>query len=663
LLHISILIAAHSLLASPVAGRDIHQRVLPSLALIDAGAEGRGSGFVIDVDRKWLVTNYHVVGNAKTVDILFPVWLDGELLVERDVYQANFRQWKHSGRVLRCDPKRDLALIKVATLPKSAKTLPLASSPASPGDPVFLLGNRRDLDQLWCITSGHVRQSFRSDDGYPWRTERLAKGCRLLAVQAAINEGDSGGPVVNSRGELVGVAAAILWPAQRSAAAIDLAEVRTFVFPDQPLSEPVPASDLYRQMARGVCWVQAPSSTSRATGWIFDKERKLLVTTATAAGPHELIDVAFPLFDGERVVSELSKYPKPSVPARVVARDLRRNLAILEAMEMPANSREWPIAADSTRPGDVLHTIGNPGGFDVLWVYTAVHVRQRGSVVLSPRKEDGPAKVLVLQAPAAGNDSGGPVFDDAGKVVAVAGGKEGAEQQVSFAVDLAELRDFLRENKARWSPQSAAELHQRGKQRMRVRWLDAALADFTASLQVSPKYEPTYADLAELYRLRGELNDGRAIANKALELVSPANCAAPLCVRAAIYLDRGDIDKAQQDCDTALKIDPKCARAFAERAEVWRRKKDLDKALKDAGDAIWLDANLARAYLHRGLARIDLRDWQQAIADLTRAAELEPFDPQPLRLRAGIYEEIGEPKKAAADQAAADRLVKAKPKH
>ena len=99
MLHISILIAAHSLLASPAAGRDLYERVVPSLALIDAGAEGRGSGFVIDVDRKWLVTNHHVVGDAKTVDVLFPAWLDGELLVEREVYQANFRQWKHSGRV------------------------------------------------------------------------------------------------------------------------------------------------------------------------------------------------------------------------------------------------------------------------------------------------------------------------------------------------------------------------------------------------------------------------------------------------------------------------------------------------------------------------------------------------------------------------------------
>jgi len=108
----------------------------------------------------------------------------------------------------------------------------------------------------------------------------------LLAMQAPIHEGDSGGPVVNEQGELVGVTSAILWPAHKTAVAIDVSELRTFLCDKQiPGSLPeVKPADLYSRTYRGVYLVQSPSSTHRASGFIFDLDGKLALTTAEATG-------------------------------------------------------------------------------------------------------------------------------------------------------------------------------------------------------------------------------------------------------------------------------------------------------------------------------------------------------------------------------------------
>lgn len=647
--------------AEPISGRDAYRQVLPSVAWVQAGREGRGTGWVADVEKKWLVTNHHAVGDAKSVEVMFPQFDDGQLITDREAYQVNFRKWKIDGRVVRRSPERDLALIELSSLPPSAKALPLAGAAAGPGDAVRLIGNRGDLDQMWGHVAGVVRQSFRSVAGYRWRTMRLAKDARLLVLQLPINEGDSGGPVVNGRGELVGVAAAILWPAQRSAAAIDVSEVRAFLDRDGANdTKPHTASEVYGQLARAAARVQSPLATTRATGWLFDRERRIIVTSAQAVGPHERVEVVFPIFEKGRLVSEASRYAEaPRLRAGVVARDKRRNLALLEVEALPTDSAALSLADEPARPGDSLHAVGNPNGLDALWSYSALTVRQTGTATLSPHKDDGSARVLLLQGPASGNDSGGPIVNDSGRVVAVAADKEG-EQQVTYAVGLDELRAYLAETRPKWKPVTAPELHQRGKRRMRLREIDAALSDFRNAVRLTPQYEPVYVDLADLLRLRGETKEALAVTQQALQLLAPARCAVPMAQYARLLADVGKPDDALTAANTAVKADPKCARAFTARADIWRRQKELNKALADADEAVWLDANLAEAYFQRGLIQTERKEWDRAITDLGRAAELEPFDPEPLQKRAEVYEALLETEKAKADRATAAKLGRRK---
>ncbi len=651
-----LFVSISAVAAEPLPGVQLYEQAVRGCAWVLAGDQGRGTGWVADGKRRWLLTNYHVVGNAKSVDVVFPTWHDGKLLVNRREALARNDKAKVVGQVSRRDPSRDLALIELESLPEPIRALPLAEGMAKCGDGIAIIGNRRDLEHLWGFTRGRVRQSFVSEDGYAWRTERLAKGRRLLALEAPINEGDSGGPVLNDRGEVVGIVSAILWQAERAAAAIDLSELRAFLESGPYTGESAPRS-LFDRTVRSVVWVQSPSATGRASGIVIDRERHLILTTAQLVQPHERVELIFPKFEHEKVVAELSAYTNATtIRAHRIAQDSRCNLALFEAESLPDTASAIAFAANSSKPGAELHAISNPNGIDALWLYAAVSVRQSAKVVVSSVKEDKAASVLVLQAPGSANDGGGPIYDSDGKLAAVAGGKDGPEQQVSYAIDVAEVKSFLSETHSLWEPRTAEEFFHRAERRMRVRQFVPALGDFQESLRLDPNFVPTLQALPELLRLRGEPVKARTAIASALKLLPSQQQPILLMRRAQLLLDEKRPVDAVKDCDAALKIDGKCALAFVVRAEAWRAQKEFAKALADVDEAIWLDANLGLAYLTRGRIHLDERNWDRAIDDLTRAIELEPFESTPLIERAKAHEEKGDTAKAKRDREAAARL-------
>jgi S1-C subfamily serine protease/Tfp pilus assembly protein PilF len=646
------------LLGAPPPVADLYSQAVRSTAWVTAGAEGRGTGWLADAEKKWLITCHHVVGDAKQVDVIFPVFDSGKLITDREYYQREFRRQRVAGRVVRRDPSRDLALIELESVPDRIKPLPLVEQ-TRPGERVLLIGNRSDLEGLWGCTTGQVRQLFRTQDGYPWRTERLGKGATFLALQAPIHEGDSGGPVINERGELAGMTAAILWPAQKTAAAIAASDIRSFLCSDtiKPPQADRPA-DLYSRTVHGLAWVQTPSGSNRATGFILDREKKLLLTTAAASGPHERIELVFPKEEKGKLNTEAAAYQDaPRISARVIVRDLDANLALLEAATLPADTAQLRLAAEPARPGDPLHAIGNPNGLQALWVYSALSVRQFGKFKFTSQADGREARVLVLQAPGSGNDSGGPIVNSAGSVVAVAGGKDG-EQQVSYGIDLAEIREFLKANEATWKPANAAQFQQRAAQRLRIHWLTVAGADFTEAIRLDPRLAVAHAGLAESYRLVGNREKAREAVDAALKIVREEERHLVLCQQAALLLDENKLDAALSATYSARKLKPKFAPAHALQAEALRRKKDFKQALADVEEAIWLDANLAAAYLCRGRIHFERKEFDEAIRDFSRCTELDPFDPQPLRERARAWRELANAKKGDADEQAASKLEK-----
>ena len=147
--------------------------------------EGHGSGVIIRSDG-YIVTNDHVVSGATDVEVTF---YDGT---------------KAKGEVLRA-PSADIAVIKV-----DRKNLPAAvlgdSSTVKPGQLVFAIGSPFGLENT--ITMGIVSAVDRRET-IPGRG-RIRFYPDLIQTDAAINSGNSGGPLVNTRGEVIGINTAIV---------------------------------------------------------------------------------------------------------------------------------------------------------------------------------------------------------------------------------------------------------------------------------------------------------------------------------------------------------------------------------------------------------------------------------------------------------------------
>ena len=162
---------------------DVINAVLPSTATIsgdsmDLRSGGSGSAWVFDVDGH-LVTNNHVVeGLANPVKVHFP---------------SQPQRW---GTVVGRDPLTDLAVVKVQG--GTAPPLQLRNDPATLGEICFAIGTPLDLPQsaTFGIVSGVARQS-RPEGG-----EFIEE---LIQTDAAVNPGNSGGPLIDHTGRVLGV--------------------------------------------------------------------------------------------------------------------------------------------------------------------------------------------------------------------------------------------------------------------------------------------------------------------------------------------------------------------------------------------------------------------------------------------------------------------------
>ena len=143
-----------------------------------------GSGFVID-KAGYIVTNYHVVAEAQSIHVSFS---------NSDSMQA---------RIVGKDPSTDIALLKVKASSRALKPLELGNSDAvQVGDQVAAIGNPFGYDRS--ISAGIVsalQRSLRSADGSPID--------RVIQTDALLNNGNSGGPLLNAQGEVIGVSSAV----------------------------------------------------------------------------------------------------------------------------------------------------------------------------------------------------------------------------------------------------------------------------------------------------------------------------------------------------------------------------------------------------------------------------------------------------------------------
>ncbi len=142
-----------------------------------------GSGFVVDAAQGLILTNHHVVANARAIEVTV----------------GDRRQ---AARLLGSDARTDIALLQIAG--RDLKQLPLGNSDGlKVGDYVVAIGNPFEIGQT--VTAGIVSALGRS---------RGEGGPAYVQTDAPINPGNSGGPLINMRGEVIGINSAIIGPGE-----------------------------------------------------------------------------------------------------------------------------------------------------------------------------------------------------------------------------------------------------------------------------------------------------------------------------------------------------------------------------------------------------------------------------------------------------------------
>ena len=144
-----------------------------------------GSGVIVDDERGLVVTNFHVIRNATAVEV-------------------GLNDGRHfAAELVGVAPEVDLAILRIDG--GNVPDLPLGdSSQLAVGDYVVAIGNPFGLGQT--VTAGIVSATNRGLGGNDRR--------RFVQTDAPINQGNSGGPLINTRGEVIGINSALISPSQ-----------------------------------------------------------------------------------------------------------------------------------------------------------------------------------------------------------------------------------------------------------------------------------------------------------------------------------------------------------------------------------------------------------------------------------------------------------------
>ena len=186
----SVSLAVEPAAGSALSGRDVHQRVLPSIVYVEATAKGHTGAFsgtgVVVTGSGYVLTNYHIIEETDYIEVM--------LLSDRG-------RTMHPAQVIGFDEGFDIAVLKFDGEGLGLTPARLGDSDLlAVGDPVYAEGN--PLGYLTgSMTEGIVSALERE-------SEVNSDGMGMIQTSAALNPGNSGGALVNGQGQVVGITSA-----------------------------------------------------------------------------------------------------------------------------------------------------------------------------------------------------------------------------------------------------------------------------------------------------------------------------------------------------------------------------------------------------------------------------------------------------------------------
>jgi S1-C subfamily serine protease len=203
----------------PKSSADIYKSVAPATVIVRVGG-GFGSGIVIHPDG-WILTNHHVIASGDAEDFKFKAKVQlGHIDPKTGAMERDAKEYE--AFVHKADKLRDIALLKLSDPPKRLPSVKIAQSKPVPGADVVALGHA-GAGMLWALKSGQISAMGKlaetlaqlaafddSDEGKEAREQfkKYVEEANLgLIIQSTCNilPGDSGGPLLNAHGELIGL--------------------------------------------------------------------------------------------------------------------------------------------------------------------------------------------------------------------------------------------------------------------------------------------------------------------------------------------------------------------------------------------------------------------------------------------------------------------------
>jgi S1-C subfamily serine protease len=195
-----------------------------------------------------------------------------------------------------------------------------------------------------------------------------------------------------------------------------------------------------------------------ASGALIDRERGLIITNYHVVKEEFQVQLSFAIRRAGELVVENQIYVDllnqgQFLTGRVLARDSSKDLAVVQIDRVPDDAVALPLAENPVQVGDRVHSIGNGRSMEVgaAWIYSAGVIRQQPyhfEFQSGWTAEDAfavSATIVTTTSPTTPGDSGGPMVNDGGELVAVTQGFVREAEVLSLFIDVSEVKAILQQ--------------------------------------------------------------------------------------------------------------------------------------------------------------------------------------------------------------------------
>jgi tetratricopeptide (TPR) repeat protein len=368
------------------------------------------------------------------------------------------------------------------------------------------------------------------------------------------------------------------------------------------------SDDLYKQTTRSTAMVVVPQGdkASQGSGWVVDRDRKLLVTNRHVVGNQKQVQVVFPVYRNGELIADRTYYLKEGHRYRgqVIETNPTHDLAIIQLDRLPGNVQPLKLATQRPQSHESILLVGNPGGSPTMWVQTVGTIRStpldRVKVKFIDQDIEARVDMVETKTPVRPGWSGGPIVNKNGDLIGVISGVD--KETHVLSIDVSEVREIV-----------SHVYHKEGLRHHNQGSFQLAVADYSAAISLNRSD-------ARAYHYRG-------ISNKRME----------------------NYRQAIADCTKALQIDAQNSRVYNERGAAHSFLGEYDEAIHDYTRATELDPVFALAYRNRGSSYAHKGEWEEAISDYTIALGLDRHDAKSFLKRSEAYSRLGDHAKSRED--------------